>query len=93
MPTDKPSSLGEKISGVMSQAASKASSTVAPSSRNTGPQPEDLPFDAAPGTDEEFGAHAAMRDIQHKSSGQTATGKGTGATDSVGDKVEGALLR
>jgi len=91
MPADKSSSLGQKVSDTMSQAASKASSTIAPSSRNTGPQPEDLPMDAAPGTDEEFGAHAATRDLQHKSSGQT--GKGTGATDSVGDKVEGALLR
>jgi hypothetical protein len=65
---------------------------------STDPQPEDLPFDAAPGTDEEFGVHAATMHIPphpskppHRSTHTTNTG--AGATDSIGNNIEGVLLR
>lgn len=86
MPSTK-SSLGDKTN----QTVDKAGSHMTQDTHATDPRPEDLPFDASPGTDEEFGVHAATMHVEPRPRSHSQPEKG--ASDRFGDSVEGVLLR
>jgi hypothetical protein len=79
------------IKDSLSEKMGKISSGMAQATQSNDPRPEDVPFDASPGQDEEFGAHAATRNFKSKSDSHAQPEQGAKGSD--GDKVEGALLR
>lgn len=85
------SRLGEGVAGISKQQPTKSD---VPDLDDD--LPFDLPFDAAPGTDEEFGIWTAARHIRKLSkSGGSKSNEQTGSQtiEKMDDKVEGALLR
>jgi hypothetical protein len=77
----KLSSLGKKTAEYTKQ-----------STQSVDPRPEDLPFDASPGTDEEFGVRAATMHVQRQSKRDHTSTPGKG-TEHFADSIEGVLLR
>lgn len=66
--------------------SSVTSDTSYASMHATDARPEDLPFDAQPGTDEEFGIRAAISHVQRQP-------RKPKTHEKIGDDIEGVLLR
>lgn len=90
MPSTK-TSLGDKMEETMQKTVETTTTKAAAAAHlhSTDPQPEDLPFDASPGTDEEFGVHAATMHVEHK---ERAHRDKSAASEHFGDSIEGVLL-